>query len=99
MNNKRSAEETLELFKQALQKRRDYLRRRLDSIKKAEVEDEKGRGRKRGRSPETYRGFLLARGGMLSEIATVTAMLNDIENGKSHPDELYKVEDDPSEIC
>lgn len=84
----RNAEETLELFKQAIEKRRAYLRRRAVAIKEAQAKSEK----KRGVPPYYYLDAL--RGGMMSELTTLNGILLGIEKGDFHPDELYNPEDD-----
>lgn len=94
----RSAEETLTLFKQALEKRRAYVRRRLIRLELAEKEyvsaNRKG---DRGRVPEKYQGRLILRGGMLSELTTISGLLMAIEKGEWHPDVLItKLSTNPS---
>ncbi len=96
----RSAEETLELFKQALEKRRAYVRRRLQVLDQAEEEYKKEtQWGGRGRRPQQFAGRKTMRGGMLSELTTVTYLLSEIQAGKLHPDEIYNVQDDPTEPC
>ncbi|WPS85544.1 hypothetical protein SMD22_00355 (plasmid) [Brevibacillus halotolerans] len=96
----RSAEETLILFKQALERRKAYVRRQLKKLNEAETqyatENRKGN---RGRAPEKYKGLISLRGGMLSEHATIAGLLTEIENENCHPDDLYNLEDDPVEPC
>ncbi|MBD0381220.1 hypothetical protein [Paenibacillus sedimenti] len=77
----RTADETIELFMQALNKRRAYLRRRIDEIQK------------QGRALQPHLAKAL-RSGMLCEITTVECLLKLIQDGKIHPDEIYNSEDD-----
>jgi hypothetical protein len=95
----RTPEETLTLFKQALEKRRAYVRRRLHALDEAEKQERAEWKGLRGRPPETYKGRIAMRGGMLSELTTITAMLKQIEAGTLHPDDIYNEEDDPKEPC
>lgn len=97
----RSSDEVLILFKEALHKRRLYLRRRMEEIDQAEKvsnDQRKEEGKSnRGRTSDNYKSSRALRGGMLSEIATITGMLDAIESGKMHPDEMYNPEDDPKD--
>jgi hypothetical protein len=77
----RNAEETLDLLEKAITKRRDYVRRQLSKIQ------QKGREQQ----PKYERAL---RGGMLSELSTITSVLKQIQSGKIHPDELWNPEDD-----
>ncbi|MFF2532197.1 hypothetical protein ACFVS2_25140 [Brevibacillus sp. NPDC058079] len=96
----RSAEETLILFKQTLEKRRAYIRRRLKKLEEAESQYvSKNRKGDRGRTPTKYKGLISLRGGMLSELTTVTGILTAIEKGEWHPDALYNEVDDPIDPC
>lgn len=63
---KRTAEETLELFRQGLKKRRDYLRRRLAVIDQVEKKEQEKRGNKRGRKPAGYAHTKALREGTIS---------------------------------
>lgn len=97
----RSSDEVLSLLKQALQKRRLYLRRRLEEIDEQErsykeQRQEEGKSN-RGRSSYDFRSSRALRGGMLSEISTITGIISGIESGDIHPDDLYNPEDDPSD--
>lgn len=78
----RSAVETIELLKQALEKRRSYLKRRIDEIPESS-------SRKSG--PVITQMY---RGGMLNEMSTVWWLINEIESGSAHPDDLWNLEDD-----
>lgn len=82
-----AANATIELLLQGMDKRRRYLRRKLERILAKGVDPKPGRGNEHNRLKYT------GRAGMLSEHATIRAMLEDIRNGR-HPDEMYNEEDD-----
>ncbi|OMD19456.1 hypothetical protein BJP48_10790 [Paenibacillus odorifer] len=84
----RSAEETLELLLQGMDKRRQYLRRKLRRIEK------RGTKPRRGGGNELNRLKYSGRAGMLSEHATILCMLEDIRHSRQHPGNLYNEEDD-----
>ncbi|AIQ29336.1 hypothetical protein P40081_15135 [Paenibacillus sp. FSL P4-0081] len=84
----RTAEETLELLLQGMDKRRQYLRRKLRRI------EGHGTQPRRGGGSDLNRLKYSGRAGMLSEHATIHCMLEDIRNGRQHPDNLYNEEDD-----
>ncbi|MEK3673577.1 hypothetical protein [Paenibacillus sp. FSL R10-2771] len=84
----RTAEETIELLLLGMDKRREYLRRKLRRIE--------GRGTqpRRGGGSDLNRLKYSGRAGMLSEHATIHCMLEDIRSSRLHPDDLYNEEDD-----
>lgn len=74
--NTRNADETIDLFLQALGKRRAYVRNRLKEIATTGREVQ----------PQLTKSLWH---GMLSELTTVECMLLEIRQGKIHSDELY----------
>ncbi len=72
-----SAEETLDILQQAIEKRRSYLKHHIDIKMK---ESTKGRHR------EMYRG------GMLNEIHTIKGLLEEIKQGSINIDEIWNIE-------
>lgn len=84
----RSADETLNLLLQAMDKRRQYLRRKVRRI------EARGIGPGPGRPNESNRLKYSGRVGMLTEHATILGMLERIQSGRMHPDEMYNEEDD-----
>lgn len=68
----RTADETLHLFRQVMNQRREYVRGKLKAI------EMKGREQQ-----PRYEQAL--RGGMLSELSTIECVLDEIEKGKSDP--------------
>ncbi|KUP22392.1 hypothetical protein [Paenibacillus sp. DMB5] len=84
----RTADETINLLLQAMDKRRQYLRRKVRRIEARGIQPGKGRPNESNRLK--YSG----RVGMLSEHATIRGMLERIQDGRMHPDEMYNEEDD-----
>lgn len=84
----RTADETLNLLLQAMDKRRQYLRRKVRRI------EAKGIQPRQGRPNESNRLKHSGRVGMLSEHTTILGMLERIQSGRMHPDEMYNEEDD-----
>ncbi|MNC79770.1 hypothetical protein D3C75_1323460 [compost metagenome] len=71
-----------------MDKRRQYLRRKLRRIQASGTQPGRGGGNELNRLKYT------GRSGMLSEHATIACMLEDIRSGRQHPDNLYNEEDD-----
>lgn len=84
----RSAEETIDLLLQGMDKRRQYLRRKLRQI------EAKGTRPAAGRPNESNRLKYSGRGGMLSEHTVIRCMLEEIRSDRMHPDGMYNEADD-----
>lgn len=84
----KTAEETLQLLEVGINKRRQYLRRKLRRIEARGTQP--GRGRPNEQNRLKYSG----RAGMLSELTLIECLIKEIRSGELHPEEIWNEEDD-----
>ncbi|MDF2650008.1 MAG: hypothetical protein K0Q73_5813 [Paenibacillus sp.] len=77
-DSSRSADETLELLFIALEKRRNYLKNKMNLLPAS-----KRRGSRLDKG--------LSLGGKLDEMTTIICLIQEIQSGSIHPDEIWDI--------